>query len=186
MMELKSLTSRARRQAESLAARTRSSVASTTSADAPGRGRVPGERPPGHARPEGTRRSTRPRRSRGGRRAPAVPAPVCRLARCGAVAARIFPNLPDENFTHKVNRKMYRAGMCSILSQLVRAKIVCSVSSSSVVDSPKTKLFAAKIKTMGLSRCWSSPMSSTRTSYLSSRNLPNVLVLECARPIRCR
>src|SRR5437867_1215104 len=33
---------------------------------------------------------------------------------------RIFPNSPDENFTHKVNRKMYRAGMASILSQLVR------------------------------------------------------------------
>ncbi|MEO5934019.1 MAG: 50S ribosomal protein L4, partial [Duganella sp.] len=31
---------------------------------------------------------------------------------------RIFPNSPDENFTHKVNKKMYRAGICSILSQL--------------------------------------------------------------------
>ena len=33
---------------------------------------------------------------------------------------RIFPNSPDENFTQKVNRKMYRAGMASILSQLAR------------------------------------------------------------------
>ena len=33
---------------------------------------------------------------------------------------RIFPNSPDENFTHKVNKKMYRAGICSILSQLAR------------------------------------------------------------------
>src|SRR5213079_6497 len=33
---------------------------------------------------------------------------------------KIFPNSPDENFAHKVNRKMYRAGMASILSQLAR------------------------------------------------------------------
>ena len=33
---------------------------------------------------------------------------------------KIFPNKPDENFSHKVNKKMYRAGMCSILSQLAR------------------------------------------------------------------
>ena len=33
---------------------------------------------------------------------------------------KIFPSSPDENFSHKVNRKMYRAGLASILSQLVR------------------------------------------------------------------
>ena len=33
---------------------------------------------------------------------------------------RPFASRPDENFTHKVNRKMYRAGMAAILSQLVR------------------------------------------------------------------
>src|SRR5574343_1449972 len=33
---------------------------------------------------------------------------------------RAFPNKPEENFTHKVNKKMYRAGMATILSQLVR------------------------------------------------------------------
>ena len=33
---------------------------------------------------------------------------------------KIFPNLPDENFEHKINRKMYRAGLSAILSQLAR------------------------------------------------------------------
>jgi large subunit ribosomal protein L4 len=33
---------------------------------------------------------------------------------------RIFPNRPDENFSQKLNKKMYRAGVCSILSQLAR------------------------------------------------------------------
>ena len=33
---------------------------------------------------------------------------------------RIFPNSPEENFSHKVNKKMHRAGLCSIFSQLAR------------------------------------------------------------------
>jgi large subunit ribosomal protein L4 len=33
---------------------------------------------------------------------------------------RIFPNMPDENFSQKINKKMYRAGMAAIFSQLAR------------------------------------------------------------------
>jgi large subunit ribosomal protein L4 len=62
---------------------------------------------------------------------------------------RTFPNSPDENFTHKVNRKMYRAGMTSILSQLARDDRIAVVDSLSV-DSPKTKQLADKLKAMGL------------------------------------
>src|SRR5436189_6426432 len=61
---------------------------------------------------------------------------------------RIFPNSPDENFTQKVNKKMYRAGMASILSQLVREGRLSVVESLSV-DSPKTKALAQKFKAMG-------------------------------------
>ena len=62
---------------------------------------------------------------------------------------RIFPNSPDENFSHKVNKKMYRAGVCSILSQLAREGRLSVVESLSV-DAPKTKLLAQKLKGMGL------------------------------------
>jgi len=62
---------------------------------------------------------------------------------------KIFPSSPDENFTHKVNRKMYRAGMASILSQLVRENRLAVVDGLAV-DAPKTKLFAQKIRAMGL------------------------------------
>src|SRR5436189_2420488 len=62
---------------------------------------------------------------------------------------KIFPNSPDENFTHKVNRKMYRAGMCSILSQLAREDRL-RVVESLTVDSPKTKGLAQKLKSIGL------------------------------------
>src|SRR5918995_5500884 len=61
---------------------------------------------------------------------------------------KIFPNSPDENFSHKVNRKMYRAGMASILSQLVREDRL-SVVENFKVDQPKTKLLAQKVKSMG-------------------------------------
>src|SRR6188474_2274503 len=63
---------------------------------------------------------------------------------------RIFPNLPDENFSQKLNRKMYRAGVASILSQLVREDRL-AVIDDLAVDSPKTKLFVRKMKALGLS-----------------------------------
>src|ERR671935_1875035 len=52
---------------------------------------------------------------------------------------KIFPASPDENFSQKVNRKMYRAGVASILSQLVREGRL-AVIDSLALDSPKTKL----------------------------------------------
>ncbi len=92
---------------------------------------------------------------------------------------KIFPNSPDENFSHKVNRKMHRAGMASIFSQLVRENRLTIVDSLTV-DSPKTKLLAQKMKGMGLGsdRVLIITDSMDENLYLSSRNLPNVLVLE--------
>jgi len=56
---------------------------------------------------------------------------------------KIFPNRPDENFSHKLNKKMYRAGVCSILSQLAREGRLTVVDQLSM-DAPKTKLLAQK------------------------------------------
>jgi large subunit ribosomal protein L4 len=90
---------------------------------------------------------------------------------------RIFPNKPDENFTQKVNRKMYRAGMCSILSQLAREDRVAVVESLSV-EAPKTKLLADKLRVMGLGSVLVLTDGPDENLWLASRNLPNVLVLE--------
>ena len=90
---------------------------------------------------------------------------------------KIFPNSPDENFTQKVNRKMYRAGLASIFSQLVREGRL-TVVDSLAVDAPKTKLLAQKIKGMGLGRVLIITDSMDDNLYLSSRNLPDVLVVE--------
>jgi large subunit ribosomal protein L4 len=90
---------------------------------------------------------------------------------------RIFPNSPDENFTHKVNKKMYRAGICSILSQLAREERLVVVESLSI-DAPKTKLLSQKLQGMGLESVMIITDTLEENLLLASRNLPNVLVVE--------
>ena len=90
---------------------------------------------------------------------------------------RTFPNTPDENFGHKVNKKMYRAGMSAILSQLVRDGRL-SVVESMKVDSPKTKGLASKFKAMNLDSVLVIADEVDENLYLASRNLRNVLVTE--------
>jgi large subunit ribosomal protein L4 len=91
---------------------------------------------------------------------------------------RIFPNSPDENFSQKVNRKMYRAGLASILSQLVREDRL-AVIDSLAVEAPKTRLFAKKMKDLGLTGTVLVVTDKLDENlFLSSRNLTDVLVLE--------
>ena len=90
---------------------------------------------------------------------------------------RIFPNSPDENFTHKVNKKMYRAGICSILSQLAREERLVVVETLSI-DAPKTKLLSQKLQGMGLESVMIITDTLEENLLLASRNLPNVLVVE--------
>ncbi len=90
---------------------------------------------------------------------------------------KIFPNLPDENFSHKLNKKMYRAGMCSIMSQLVREGRL-TVVENLTLDAPKTKQLAQKLKSMGMDNVLIITGQADDNLFLSARNLPNVLVLE--------
>ena len=90
---------------------------------------------------------------------------------------RIFPNMPDENFTQKINKKMYRAGMSAILSQLAREGRLAVVDSLKV-DSPKTKPLAAKFKAMNLASVLVIADEVDENLYLASRNLVNNLVVE--------
>ena len=90
---------------------------------------------------------------------------------------RIFPNMPDENFTQKINKKMYRAGMASIFSQLAREGRLAVVDSFKV-ESPKTKLLAAKFKAMNLDSVLVIAEEVDENLYLASRNLVNILIVE--------
>lgn len=92
---------------------------------------------------------------------------------------KIFPNSPDQNYTQKINRKMYRAGLASIFSKLVsdgRLSVIEELS----ISAPKTRMLADKIKGMGLqdARLLIITDSIDENLYLSARNLPNVLVVE--------
>jgi large subunit ribosomal protein L4 len=91
---------------------------------------------------------------------------------------KIFPSSPEENFSHKVNRKAYRAGIAAILSQLVRDGRL-SVVDQLVVQAPKTKQFVQKVKSYGLDGTVLFVTDKLDDNLLlSSRNLPDVLVLE--------
>ena len=90
---------------------------------------------------------------------------------------RAFPNKPTENFGQKVNRKMYRAGMAAILSQLVRDERLFVIDELSA-ETPKTRAFAEQVKNLGLEQVLFITNQLDENVYLSSRNLPNVLVLE--------
>ena len=89
---------------------------------------------------------------------------------------KIFPNSPDENFAHKVNRKMYHAGMAAILSQLAREDRLRVVDEFRV-DQPKTKLLAQKVKSMGFDEVLVITEEVDRNLALSARNLANIEVI---------
>src|SRR5690606_37777333 len=88
---------------------------------------------------------------------------------------KIFPASPEENFSHKVNRKVYRAGIATILSQLAREGRLKVVEQFGV-DAPKTRLLAAKLKEMGFERVLIVTDQVDENLALSSRNLMNVAV----------
>jgi large subunit ribosomal protein L4 len=90
---------------------------------------------------------------------------------------RIFPNSPEENFSQKVNKKMYRAGMASILSQLVREGRLAAVDSIKV-EAPKTKLLAQRLKAMKLDSVLVIADQVDENLFLASRNLASVLIVE--------
>ena len=92
---------------------------------------------------------------------------------------RIFPNLPEENFSQKINKKMYRAGMVAILSQLAREGRLAVVESLKL-DTPKTKVLADKFKAMNVASASVMVIADEidENLYLASRNLKNVFVVE--------
>ncbi|NBV88526.1 MAG: 50S ribosomal protein L4 [Betaproteobacteria bacterium] len=90
---------------------------------------------------------------------------------------KVFPNSPDENFSHKLNKKMYRAGVRAILSQLAREGRLAIVESFEV-EAPKTKLVADKLKQMGMANVLLIKESVDEALYLASRNLQTMAVIE--------
>lgn len=90
---------------------------------------------------------------------------------------RTFPSSPEENFSHKVNKKMFRAGVRAILSQLAREGRIAVVDSFQL-DTPKTRQAAIKLKDMGFDSVLIITDALDENVYLATRNLPHVAVVE--------
>lgn len=90
---------------------------------------------------------------------------------------KVFPNSPDENFSHKLNKKMYRAGVRAILSQLAREGRLAVVEKFEV-DAPKTKALAEKLKLMGMDSVLLITDNLNESLYLAARNLQSIAVIE--------
>ncbi|MBF8223497.1 MULTISPECIES: 50S ribosomal protein L4 [Halomonadaceae] len=97
------------------------------------------------------------------------------LWRSGGVTFAARP----QDYTQKVNRKMYRAAMRSILSELVRQERLVAVEEF-VVDAPKTKQLVAKLGELGLEKVLIVTEEVDENLYLAARNIPNVDVVDVA------
>lgn len=83
------------------------------------------------------------------------------------------------DFSQKVNRKMYRGAMCSILSELIRQDRLVVVEAFTI-DAPKTKGLVAKLAELDLASVLIVTESVDENLYLSARNLKDVDVLDVA------
>ena len=86
---------------------------------------------------------------------------------------RTFPASPDENFTQKVNRKMYRGALRSILSELLRQGRLVTVAEFKM-DQPKTKALVDKLKKLETPDVLIVTDALDQNLSLAARNLPDV------------
>jgi large subunit ribosomal protein L4 len=88
---------------------------------------------------------------------------------------RAFAARP-RSYAQKVNRKMYRGAMCSILSELTRQGRLTVVPEFRI-EEPKTRILAAKLKEMGLSDALILIEDLDDNFFLAARNLPRIDVI---------
>ena len=104
-------------------------------------------------------------------------------ARAGTIRSPIWKGggktfaATPRDYSQKVNKKMYRAAMQSILSELVRQERLVLVEEISI-EAPKTKLFCEKMKSLDLTNALIVADSVDENLYLASRNIPNVAVCD--------
>ena len=83
------------------------------------------------------------------------------------------------DYSKKLNKKMYRAGMRSIVSELIRQDRLVVVESLTVAE-PKTKLMIAKLAELGVEAGLLITDGLDSNVYLSARNIPNLMVMDVA------
>lgn len=91
---------------------------------------------------------------------------------------KVFASTPRD-YSQKVNRKMYRAAMCSILSELVRQERLLAVDEFTV-SAPKTKELAGKLNDLGVDSALIVAVEPDDNLYLAARNIPRVAVCDAS------
>ena len=81
------------------------------------------------------------------------------------------------NFEQKVNRKMYRGALRSMLSQLARTERLV-VTDALSLEAPKTKLLAGQLKAWSLEKVLIVVEATDEKLFLAARNLPHVEIIE--------
>jgi large subunit ribosomal protein L4 len=91
---------------------------------------------------------------------------------------RAFAAMPRDH-SQKVNRKMYRGALRSVLSELVRQDRLV-VTEELTMEAPKTRELAAKLKELGLDSVLIVNEAFDEKVFLSARNLANVGICDAA------
>jgi large subunit ribosomal protein L4 len=106
-------------------------------------------------------------------------------ARAGTICSPIWRGggnafaATPRDYAQKINRKMYRAAMRSILSELVRQDRLVAVKDFAV-DAPKTKGLVDKLDALGVENALIITEEPDDNLYLATRNLPRVAVCDAA------
>jgi large subunit ribosomal protein L4 len=106
-------------------------------------------------------------------------------ARAGTIRSPIFVGggrtfaAKPRQHAQKVNKKMYRAALRSVMSELVRQERLVVVNDLTL-DAPKTKLLATKLKELDLGNVLILNEAFDEKIYLAARNLPNVGICDAA------
>jgi large subunit ribosomal protein L4 len=114
-------------------------------------------------------RKPRPQKGGGTSRAGSIRSPIW------VGGGRAFAAKPRD-FAQKVNKKMYRGALQSMLSELVRQDRLI-VTPAFTVDAPKTKLVASELKKLGLQKVLIIVEGIDEKLFMAARNLPHVQVL---------
>jgi large subunit ribosomal protein L4 len=117
-------------------------------------------------------RKPRPQKGGGTSRAGSIRSPIW------VGGGRAFAAKPRD-FAQKLNKKMYRGALQSMLSELVRQDRLI-VTQAFTVDAPKTKLVAAALKKLGLAKTLIIVEGIDEKLFMAARNLPHVQVLPVA------
>lgn len=97
------------------------------------------------------------------------------LWRSGGVTFAASPN----DYSKKLNKKMYRVGMRSLISELVRQERLLVIESLAV-NEPKTKAMKARLEELGIKDALILTDGLDSNVYLAARNIPNILVMDVA------